>query len=806
MGKNVPNFHIVKKLETQSAKRKTMMITVVYFLFGCTWIVVTDFVARSVSGENVEAFMFSVTKGIIYVCITAVLIYGLVYSALRKLMNSELRLTESEALFHTIFDQSPIGVAIIQDIPGKMTNKVFSRINPMFGQITGRDETELKATEWDAITHPEDLGKARDLFEKLKLGEIERYTLENRCMKPDGSINWVEQTVTPLNIYDNSTACSYLALVRDIHERKTTLDTLREVERSKSVLLSNLPGMAYRCKYDPEWTMLFVSEGCFSLTGYTPKMLIGNRNLSFKELIVPRYRDYLEEEWKKALVEKKQFQAEYEILTAEGQTKWVLEMGQIIFDENNLVEALEGILIDITARKEQERMLKYFGVHDPLTGLYNRRHLEELLGAYELTGDKVNRALAVLRFKKLNSLSLAYGYQFSENLLRELASSLSVLTGKSCRLFQVSFERMAFYITGYDKTEYLSEFCGRIRNLREIESVLELTGCGIGVLELDEWDCDAAEAIKNASIAAEQTVNGEGSGSCFFTEDLRGKVIRGARIKAILLEAAFTENDDTLYLEYQPLLDLKTNKIAGLEALARLRDEKLGVISPAEFIPLAEEMQLILPLGQKIIRLAFGLMNRLEKSGYGDVQVNVNISGIQLIQEDFTDGLIRMAQKSEVNLKNLVLEITESVLSDNYEAVNERLGRIKTFGVRVAIDDFGTGYSSLARARELNADYLKIDKCFVDNLLTLSSDETIVGDIISMAHRMGHCVVAEGVEDERQYQYLKEHGCDYIQGYYFSRALAPEKVMELIKGVNSLTVAKIREVSRKREQPLSERF
>jgi EAL domain-containing protein (putative c-di-GMP-specific phosphodiesterase class I) len=178
---------------------------------------------------------------------------------------------------------------------------------------------------------------------------------------------------------------------------------------------------------------------------------------------------------------------------------------------------------------------------------------------------------------------------------------------------------------------------------------------------------------------------------------------------------------------------------------------------------------------------AFRFLKKLEKEGFDTVNVSVNVSAIQVLRDNFTVDLIEMIREAEVCPENIGIEITESVFSMDYPGINRVLGSLRDSGLHIAIDDFGTGYSSLARERELNVDCLKIDKFFVDKLLTLSPEDAITADIISMAHRLGHCVVAEGVEHEEQKEYLLRNGCDKIQGFLVARPLDEEAALELIR-------------------------
>ncbi len=188
----------------------------------------------------------------------------------------------------------------------------------------------------------------------------------------------------------------------------------------------------------------------------------------------------------------------------------------------------------------------------------------------------------------------------------------------------------------------------------------------------------------------------------------------------------------------------------------------MGPVSPIEFIPIAEKTNLIIPLGYEIIRKALCFLNRLNEQGHSTVGISINISAIQLVKTDFITNLFRIISETKVNAELIELEITESIFVSNHENINRILGELRAIGIKIAIDDFGKGYSSLARERELNVDCLNIDKYFLDKLIALKDEEAITGDIISMGHKLGHCVIAEGVEYEQQLKYLAEHHCDKI--------------------------------------------
>ena len=706
---------------------------------------------------------------------------------LRQQKQANYEAEERDFLFKTIFEQAPIGIVVSRsEEPSTNAYDFIYDVNHMYEKITGYTQEEFKKLRWPQITHPDDLAAEYEKFRQLQDGEIDSCEIEKRYIRPDGSIIWANLTMVAMKPNVDARGNEHIYLVQDITNRKIAEAALAESERSKSVLLSHLPGMAYRCKYNREWTMEFVSEGCYALTGYRPESLLNNKDVSFNDLIAPEYREILWQQWQKKLPSNLIFRDEYEIITANGGRKWVLEIGQGIYDDAGNVEALEGIIIDITKEKEYHLQLKYVNEHDHLTGLYNRRFLQKLLEIDKKENGEAKRALILLNLNKIDSINLTFGYAFSENLVKELTQKLLQFTSQDIKLFRLSFKSFGFYVTNYIDIKEIREFCeSLVKVLREMQ-IMNIIGCGLGVSLIEQDDEDAALILRNASIAAEKAINGDQIFDCCFVDaGLLAEIKRETEIKDQLLLIANDENNKDFYLQYQPVFDTKINKICGFEALARLKSEQLGNVAPSEFIPLAENMQLIVPIGLQIMRKACAFLKQLEEDGYHDVKVAVNVSAIQLFRNEFLEDWLAVVKETGINVRNLLLEITESVFLNNYEDINKKLGNLRKQGIRVAIDDFGVGYSSFARVEELNADYVKLDKCFIDKLLLLDHDKAIISDIISMAHKLGHFVVAEGVEYEEQRKYLATYDCDFLQGYLLSKPLDYEEAIAFLKRTNT---------------------
>ncbi len=475
------------------------------------------------------------------------------------------------------------------------------------------------------------------------------------------------------------------------------------------------------------------------------------------------------------------YDMEKRYIKPDGSVVWVHMIMSRLYLENLSDFTHLCILKDVTERKQQEIKLKYLSEHDPLTGVYNRNHFEEMLSR-DLAlhaGDK--KALLLVTLNEFGAVNVTHGYVYGESLVKGIAGKLAALLAPNRHLFQIANDRFVFYIRQYESKLDLQKLCRTVIEVLD-ESLTEIRVYGtVGVLELDSMQASVDGILKLASIAAEYAAENYAERFSFFDRNMEDAVNRKELIKSELAKCVRNESDTSLYLQYQPIFHAQTGTIYGFEALARFASDGTGQVPPNEFIPIAEEAQLIVPLGKKIIQLACGFLKHLEASGIHDKMVSINISAIQLLRDDFLPDLLHAVAKAKVNARNITLEITESIFSDSYQKINEKLGAIREKGIAISIDDFGTGYSSLARENELNVSCLKLDKQFIDGLLMQDPDEVIVGDIISMAHRLGHSVVAEGVEHEKQMQYLKNHHCDYIQGYLLSRPLPEEKALQLLE-------------------------
>lgn len=315
---------------------------------------------------------------------------------------------------------------------------------------------------------------------------------------------------------------------------------------------------------------------------------------------------------------------------------------------------------------------------------------------------------------------------------------------------------------------------------------LQYVDIQIAIVDIQARHTTTDKILQDALLALTHIEDNAAHPIVFFNEQMEKSLQREDKIMKVLRDVVDGKEKTSFYLEYQPKLDLNLNRIVGFEALARLHIDQLGQIPPDEFIALAEKKLLINELGNHILLLAADFLGRMYAQGIDDITLAVNISGVQLLREDFVEYLQNSPYLNDQIMQAMEFEITESVLLEHYDKINETLEQIKRLGIAVSLDDFGTGFSSLSRIGELHIDTVKIDRFFIKRISHLPDQNLITSDIISMARKIGLLVVTEGVEDERQEAYLRKYGCDIIQGYLISRPLPEQEAVAFLRNYHDL--------------------
>lgn len=423
--------------------------------------------------------------------------------------------------------------------------------------------------------------------------------------------------------------------------------------------------------------------------------------------------------------------------------------------------------------------------YDSLTGLPNQTYLQEYLSELLDSSKQERLALLLLNCNNFKVLNMTYGFRYGNEVLMEIAQKLQGIIGKKAKLFRFDGDRFAVVAWDYKNREALRE---KAQNLLEIfrEPIFSKDGhqylsMEISIVEKKELSDTVDKLVQDAALALANINKNEAYSIAFYEDIMENQVMRQDKIEKTLRGCIMNPEEDEFSLVFQPKWNLKKNKVEGFEALARLSAEELGAVSPLEFISIAEKRHLIYDLGNLIFWKTGQFMKMLKAEGYIDAVVSVNVSGIQLLRESFVADFDSVLRTFDVEPGQLEIEITESVILENFALVNEKLQEIKERGALISLDDFGTGFSSLARLREMNIDIVKIDKYFIDKISMNPEHELITADIISMAHKLGLKTVAEGVETSAQMEYLKNHNCDFVQGYYVSKPLSSEHALEFLK-------------------------
>lgn len=442
----------------------------------------------------------------------------------------------------------------------------------------------------------------------------------------------------------------------------------------------------------------------------------------------------------------------------------------------------------ISKSEKNDIILKKMIYYDELTGLKNYVYLKKYLLKELNKWSNKSTALIIININKFKDINMTYGYEYGDRILKYIAKKLDKESSDNLMVFRFNSDRFIVLVNDYKDKEELDNIIREIVIQLETEFTLQgfkkrLT-VNLGVISKIQKYGTADEVIRDATIALSYVDELSESRYIYFSEIMVDKINREEIIEAHLINALLEKDNKNLYLVYQPQVSLKTQRIFGFEVLARLRSEELGNVSPIEFIEIAEKRNIIVPLGEWIIKEALLFAKKMETDGFKDLKFSVNISGLQLLHEDFKTTLLSNIKFARINPKNVELEITESIILKDFFEINKILNEIRKVGITIAVDDFGTGYSSLSRLSQINIDTVKIDKSFIDRIDYFENDKLITGDIILLAHKLGLNVVAEGVETKTQQKYLIDNNCDLIQGYLYSKPLINSDALKVLKKYN----------------------
>jgi diguanylate cyclase (GGDEF)-like protein/PAS domain S-box-containing protein len=468
--------------------------------------------------------------------------------------------------------------------------------------------------------------------------------------------------------------------------------------------------------------------------------------------------------------------------------------GLCTLDGSGTVVHMSGTIQDVTELKEAEQRIRHLAHYDGITGLPNRRFFMERLQQALSQARRHNRPLAILslvldQFKRIND---TLGHGAGNELLRAVAQRLAQVAraddtsahgDREASLTPQPLETVArldgdeFSLLITELAHYHDAAKAARRLLEELREPFRVNGAemfitasiGLALYPLDGEDGDAL--MRNAGAAMHFAREQGRDNYQFYSRAMNATALEKLSMESQLRKAL---DRGEFLLHYQPKIRASTGQIVGLEALIRWSHPELGLVSPAQFIPVAEETGLIVPIGEWVLRDASQQNQAWRAHGFPPVHVAVNIAGLHFKQSGLISSVARALQESGLDPSLLELEVTESMLMQGVDATLATLFKLKDMGVRLAIDDFGTGYSSLSYLKRFPLDTLKIDRSFIKDLPRDAEDAAIAKAIIAMAHSLKLAVVAEGVETAEQLAFLQEHGCDVVQGFLFSRPVSAQ--------------------------------
>ena len=505
----------------------------------------------------------------------------------------------------------------------------------------------------------------------------------------------------------------------------------------------------------------------------------------FYECVEEKYASPLRET---LYIEKRGLKSSTIDVKMKGSRMWLEIESDIIYDDD--MHPVEKIIRfkDVTKFNSQNDELTYMAYYDLLTGLYNRNYFVRLLGEFVSRAKENDKKVAVMfldldDFRKMNdSLGIIIGDEIVQvfgQFLSELASENVIVSHFSSDLYCIGI---------YDPCgDYsVDAICGKIFKRSEkpykLSSGRSLTlTVSIGVAEYPEAATTALELINCAEIVMiGAKTNGKGRVQ-YFDGSILEEFLKNSKIDNKLKEVDFSQN---FVMYFQPQFHTTDKMLRGVEALIRWKDESGKMIRPDVFIPIAEKNGTIVPIGTWVMEESIRIYAGWKQKYHYPMLLSLNVSAIQYKQPDFIDKLINVLDKYSVSPCEIELEITESVLIDDFKEIIEKLAVLRKAGIKISLDDFGTGYSSLSYLKGLPIDTLKIDKTFIDTVITDENTRIITESIIYMVKRLGLETIAEGVETQEQFDFLNAIDCDNIQGYYLGKPMPPEGIEELIEKVH----------------------
>nr|WP_232280484.1 EAL domain-containing protein [Shewanella amazonensis] len=632
---------------------------------------------------------------------------------------------------------------------------------PKDGHRSGKDDEESNI-------HPQDQERVREALNRHFYGETDHFEAAYRVKGKDGHWVWILDRAKIVERDDSENALRMTGTIKNINNFKQAEEQLRLFERA----IENISeGMFI---LDHEFRFVEVNEACCDICLMDKDSFIGT------QLQFSCYPDAYSEQVRIILRQQGRWSAEVESRRGDNSTFLMELTVDAIYDEQGTLSHFVGVFSDISRRKQQEEELRKLTNNDLLTGLPNRSNLQVSLN--NLVKKDTHHTLMVLdldNFKKIND---SLGHQVGDELLQLVSRRMSAALPGHTSLYRLGGDEFAVLL---DKDPDIGSAAAIAKGLVdafvapfELAGEKLVVGVSIGIVLYPEDEQNEQALLRKADIAMYHAKSAGGNRYQFYSESLNRNALRQLEVENLIRDGL---RDDLFEVYYQPKVDLRNSRMAGMEALVRLNHPTQGLIPPSEFIPLAEETGLIVEIGDLVMRKACFAAQRWREQGLFDGRVAVNLSSRQFALTDLQQRIESILRLTKLPAANLELEITEGTVIKQPEKAIKVMQQLAKMGVSLALDDFGTGYSSLSYLKRFPIHTLKIDKAFVDDIDKSDRDLKMVDSIITIAHNMGLTVVGEGVEVPSQLNILRALKCEEVQGYIYSKAVPEAEFTTLLK-------------------------
>jgi diguanylate cyclase (GGDEF)-like protein/PAS domain S-box-containing protein len=761
--------------------KQTKDLSELWLVLGCFLCGLSAYVFSLHEVSRVRQDLLSdVLKLASYACFHRAIFINGFQGPLRRLVHSERALREREAELKNLLENLPVGLGRLNE------NLQVRYTNGNFRSIMAVDDHGMAGERLDTLLPAAEVPMLKEHLRRAMKGEKVDFDWCTAC-SADAPALHRHVSLAPVR-QDDGAINGVLAIVCDVSDRENALRQAAESAQETLELKAALDAHAIVAVTDARGVIMRVNDKFCSISQYPRHELIGKTHRVINSGYHPK--GFFADMWK-VISRGDVWNGEVCNKAKDGSLYWVHTTIVPLLDAQGKPIQYIAIRADITQRKEAEAEAQRMALHDFLTGLPNRRLMGDRLTHALATAQREHHygALLVLDMDNFKDVNDTLGHGAGDQLLRQIATRISDGVRKSdtvARLggdeFVVILEKLG--TTRTDATAKALDIGNKIREelckpFQYATNVIN-TSPSIGVVLFCESDDNPDELVKQADMALYKAKGDGRNRLAFFDPQLQAEINTRAELLRELRNAI---PRDELRLYYQPVVDA-CMKITGVEALIRWQQERLGLVSPGEFIPLAEQSNLIIPIGEWVLGEACNQLKAWETDDVRkDWTVAVNVSAKQFHEDDFVSRVLRILEATGAPPSKLRIEITESMMHINLGQTIVKMQMLKTHGVLFSLDDFGTGYSSLSYLKSLPLAQLKIDRSFVADVLTDENDAAIVRAVLALADSLGLHVVAEGVETVEQMQLLMGYGCQAFQGYLLGRPVPPQALGNHIDSV-----------------------